>query len=105
MKYIINNKGQIKLEDEKYWMLSGELNNFNRNDLSEILADMENVISGKYESSSFSENVVIVDFDKNIAKIEDYEGIIGEELTENIYKMLKEWYSFLEGQENQQRHS
>jgi len=95
MKYIIDNNGQINLEDEKYWILSGELNNFNKNDLTEILVDIENVMSGKYERSSFSDNVIVVDFDKSIAKIEGYDGIIGEEPTECIYKMLKEWHSFL----------
>lgn len=90
MKYTIDNHGKIELEDKKYWILSGELNNFNVTDLSEILRDMENVILGKYESSSFSENVIVVNFDRSIAKIEGYDGIIGEESTENIYKMLKE---------------
>ena len=95
MKYSIDDNGQIKLEDEKYWILSGELNNFNMNDLSEILVDIENVVSGKYEGSSFSDNVIVVGFDRSIAKIEGYDGIIGEESTESIYKMLKEWHTIL----------
>ncbi|MBB6460303.1 hypothetical protein [Flammeovirga kamogawensis] len=101
MKYTIDDNGQIKLEDKKYWILSGELNNFNINDLLEILVDIENVVSGKYEGSSFSDNVIVVNFDRSIAKIEGYDGVIGEESTENIYKMLKEWYTILKEKEDQ----
>ena len=96
MKYTIDDNGQIQLENKRYWIFSGELNNFSLDDLSEILVDIENVMSGKHEGSSFSENVIIVSFDRNMAKIEGYDGVIGEESTESIYKMLKKWHATLE---------
>ncbi|MCR6641670.1 MAG: hypothetical protein NVV82_22435 [Sporocytophaga sp.] len=102
MKYEINSNGQIRLENEKYWILSGELNNFNREELSNILTDIENVLNGKYENSSFSKNVIVVGFDKDIAQIEDFDGVIGEESTEDIYKMLKEWLFILQDRESRQ---
>jgi len=89
MKYSIDSKGQIALENKKYWILSGELNNFSRDDLEDIIQDFENVFQGKYEESSFSQNVAIVSFTKENTTIEDYDGVLGQESSLEIYNMLK----------------
>lgn len=90
MKYKIENGG-IFLEDEKYCILSTELNHFNIEILDSIIRDMENVLNGIYEASSFSDIVSIVSFDRDSSTIEDYENIIGEESTIDIYNMLLEF--------------
>jgi|GEM_PF-3773998 len=98
MKYKIINK-QISLADNKYWILSGELNNYSIEQLNETLSDMENVFDGKYTISSFYGSVVFcVEYDKNIAKIEYYDEYIGEEPTIEIYNMLKNFREKLKEQ-------
>lgn len=98
IKYEIINK-QISLADNKYWILSGELNNYSVEQLNETLTEMENVFNGKYVSSSFYGNVVFcVEYNKDFAKIEYYDEYIGEESTIEIYKMLKNFRDRLKEQ-------
>lgn len=89
MKYTIDNNGVLKLDEPNYWILSGELNNMSIGRLNEIIEDMEDVFNGKFEESSFSENVIVVNFNKSYATIEDYEKILGKEPVLDFYDMLK----------------
>lgn len=90
MRYIIEEKG-ITLLDEKYWILSGELNSYSVDELNDILLDIENVFNGKNHESSFSNNVAIVSFTKDKSKIEYFGDFIGEEPTNDIYEMIKNY--------------
>lgn len=96
MDYIIDN-GVITLKEKKYWILSGELNNFNIEELNDIIDDFENVIRDEYQESSFSENVVVVSFNRDVAIIEDYDNVLGKEPTQEIYEMLKAYRDALSG--------
>jgi hypothetical protein len=91
MEYKIEGK-QINLAEKKYWIFSGELNNYSIGQLTQTIRDMENVFNGVYSSSSFYGEVVFcVEYDKDLAKIEYYNEYIGEESTLEIYNMLKEY--------------
>jgi hypothetical protein len=90
MRYIIE-ETRITILDEKYWILSGELNNYGVDELNDILLDIENIFNGKYHESSFSNNVAIVSFTKEKSKIEYYGDFVGEESTNDIYEMIKSY--------------
>ncbi|RZS92435.1 hypothetical protein [Aquimarina brevivitae] len=89
MNYKINKEGIISLE-HRYWILSGELNDFSISELDTIIKDMNNVLEGKYSSSSFSKNIITVNFDNQKVIIEDLDKVIGEEKTTLFFKAIKE---------------
>jgi hypothetical protein len=89
MNYTIKNK-QIIISENKYWLFSGELNNFTVEQLNQTIADMENILDNKYGSSSFYGEVVFcVEYDKNTAKIEYYNEHIGVEPTIEASNFLR----------------
>ncbi|HEY9007693.1 MAG TPA: hypothetical protein VIM75_16250 [Ohtaekwangia sp.] len=90
MRYITE-AAKITLLDEKYWILSSELNNYNIEELNDILLDIENVFNEEYHESSFSNNVAVVSFTKEKSKIEYYGDFVGEESTNDIYEMIKNY--------------
>jgi hypothetical protein len=101
MEYKIEGR-QINLAEEKYWILSGELNNYSIEQLSQAITDMEKVFNGVYPSSSFYGEVVFcVEYDKDLAKIEYYNDYVGEEPTIEIYNMLKSYRDKLMDYENE----
>ncbi|MCH4830024.1 MULTISPECIES: hypothetical protein [Flavobacterium] len=102
MEYTIVNR-QINISDKKYWILSGELNNYTIKQLNQTISDMEDVFNGKYPSSSFYGEVVFcVEYDKSKAKIEYYSEYVSEEPTLDIYNMLKDFRDKLIKYESEQ---
>lgn len=89
MKYSI--KPFLIAEDNRYQTLITEITGLSIAELNLILEDFENVFSGKYEASSFSGNVAVVEFDKMSSRISHFDELIGEEPTNEIYTMLKEY--------------
>jgi hypothetical protein len=101
MEYTIEGR-QISLAEKKYWIFSGELNNYSIEQLNQSIIDMENVFNDKYPSSSFYGEVVFcVEYDKSLAKIEYYSDFIGEEPTIEIYNMLKAYRDKLKDYEKE----
>ncbi len=101
MQYKIDHK-QLSISDDKYWILSGELNKYSVQELEQAILDMENVFNDKYSASSFYGEVVFcVEYNKDIAKIEYYSEYVGEEPTLEIYNMLKAYRDKLKDYENE----
>ena len=91
MEYKINGR-QITLFDNKYWIFSGELNNYNLEQLNEAIENIENVFKGHYQASSFFGDVVFtVEFDNEMSRIAYYDELVCEEPTIEIYNMLKDY--------------
>jgi hypothetical protein len=78
-----------------YGILFDEIMSLSLDSISEVIEDMENVFSGKYNMSSFSGNLAIVDFDNTIAKINHFDELIGEEPVVDIYNMLVSYHKIL----------
>ncbi|MDR3226556.1 MAG: hypothetical protein LBT56_02660 [Prevotellaceae bacterium] len=91
----INMKYKIKPflidESNKYGVLFDEIMELSLNSINGIIEDMDNVFSGKYNASSFSGNLAIVDFDSKITHISHFDELIGEKNTLDIYNMLKKY--------------
>jgi hypothetical protein len=98
MKYRI--KPFLITEESKYQTLFTEITGLSITELNGILEDFENVFSGKYDASSFSGNVSIVEFDKVNSKISHFDEPIGEEPTNEIYIMLMKYRNALVAFEN-----
>lgn len=90
MEYKIED-GKVEISNEKYWIFSGELNNYSLDQLNTVINEIQDVIGGKYEFSSFCGDVVFtVEYNKSSAKIEYYNDSIGEEDTMDILTMLED---------------
>lgn len=91
MEYFFEGK-LIRCRDPKYGTLFDELLNYNIDDLNFAIEDIENVFNGKYKASSLNGAIMSsIDYDKEKAVITYYDELIGEESTQEIYQMLKDY--------------
>lgn len=95
MKYAI--KPYIAVENIDYQTLASEVMNFSISELEEIIGSMKRVLSNKIDSSSFSQNIVIVEYNSQKAIIKHFDEKIGEERTIDLYTMLVEYAAMLRG--------
>lgn len=95
MKYAI--KPYIAVENIDYQTLASEIMNFSLNELEVIVGTMKRVLNNELESSSFSQNIVIVEYDSRKAIIKHFDENVGEEQTIDLYTMLIEYLSMRRG--------
>ncbi|MFD0962906.1 hypothetical protein [Pseudofulvibacter geojedonensis] len=95
MKYEI--KPYIAVEDINYQTLVSEIMNFSLRELEVIVDIMKRVLDKEIKSSSFSQNIVIVEYNSQKAIIKHFDEYVGEEKTIDLYTMLVEYISMLRG--------
>jgi hypothetical protein len=84
----INNSGKLEFQDSKLAILADEMNEFSVKELNAIIQDMESVFAGKYPESSFSKEMMVVSFDKDQAKVEDFDGEVESIPTPVFYDII-----------------
>lgn len=90
-------KPYIAVENIDYQTLASEIMNFSLSELEVVVGTMKRVLNKEIDSSSFSQNIVIVEYNSQKAIIKHFDENIGEEQTIEIYTMLIEYISMLRG--------
>lgn len=95
MKYAI--KPYIAVENIDYQTLASEIMNLSISELEAIIDTMKRVLNKEIDLSSFSQNIVIVEYNSQKAIIKHFDENVGEEKTIDVYTMLVEYASMLRG--------
>jgi len=95
MKYTI--KPYIAVENIVYQTLASEIMNFSVSEVEAIVNTMKKVLRKEIDSSTFSQNIVIVEYDSQRAIIKHFDENIGEERTIDLYTLLVEYAAKLKG--------
>ena len=82
-------------DNPDYGILFDEIMNYSIEDLRKVIDLMKKVLDGKVISNSFSNNLVVVEYDSKIANITQFDELVGEEKTIDIYEMLCDYYELL----------
>ena len=98
MKFEI--KPYIAVENIEYQTLATEIMLFSIEELEEISKTMKDVLCGEFSNSSFSQNVILVEYDKNEASIYQFDKIVGKERTIDIYTLLIEFTTMMKKSRN-----
>lgn len=78
----------IVFDNSEYQTFATELMNFSCSELEVIISEMECVLNGSIKLNSFSSNIIVVEYDMKNAKISQFDELMGEELTIDLYNFL-----------------
>lgn len=69
-------------------------------ELMEAVASLKDVLDGRVRINSFSKNVAVVEYDSKVARISHFDEVIGEEPTEELYAMMRNYLTALKSTSN-----
>jgi hypothetical protein len=99
MEYRI--KPMLISNSKNYNVLFDEIMAMPLSQIIDVIEGMENVFNGKWQSNSFcGQHMAVVDYDKERARISNFEELIGEEPTIEIYNMLTAYRDKLQDYQN-----